>query len=215
MRYYVDRGTEVRSENAALPVSQIGKYFADYLRSLAPVSHSADYGTGKGRYVETILETSKRLDVVDSTVQLERKQKFAGKSSTLMDEYKNTNSVSVLSIKQFLDSPEKYDRVFILNVLPVIPIPSIRRNILLRCRSKLKQEGELVIAVNYRNSEFTKSIVSPQSRPHRDGYLINGLRGHYFITLMAPPIVEQMLEELVLRTIDRTRIDGTMIYRAV
>ena len=69
MRYRV-RHIVIKSENAAKPASQKSEYCESVIRALPSVKTSFDFGCGKLRYLNVILETTEILMVVDSEIQL-------------------------------------------------------------------------------------------------------------------------------------------------
>jgi len=214
VRYFVNHGIEVRTENAALPINQLSQPVVSKLRSLPNVRLCADYGTGKGRYAPFLAEQADQLHLVDSLIQNRREQRFGPLYQTLEERYASDNAQHSISIKQFIENGPIYDRVALLNVLPVIPIPSISSAVLQRCCSALKEGGQLCVTVNYRNSEYTKSIRSDAARPYRDGHLVAGYRGHFFFRLMPPPCVDENLSALKFEIEEKLRIEGTMLYLA-
>lgn len=214
MRYFVDGGTEVRTENAALPINQLSSPIVEILRALPRVGRCADYGTGKGRYVPFLADNADELHLVDSTIQLERKQRFGKDYHSLEKRYQEHNSVSLMNTKQFIEAGPKYARVALLNVLPVIPIQAIADEVLKRCCRAVNVGGEICVAVNYRNSEYTKSIRSDAAKPYQGGYLIHGYRGHFFLRLLTPPYIDERLNALNFEIEERIRIEGTMLYIA-
>lgn len=214
MRYFVDRGTEVRTENAALPINQLSSRVVEILRALPHVAQCADYGTGKGRYAPFLVNNAEKLHLVDSTIQSQRKQRFGGDYQSLEERYRESNAISVINTKQFIDEGANYDRVALLNVLPVVPIAAIAEEVLKRCCRAVKVGGEICVAVNYRNSEYKKSIESDAAKSYQGGYLIDGYRGHYFLRLLPPPYIDERLNALNFEIEERVRIEGTVLYIA-
>lgn len=214
MRYYcTPNRIEIRSENAALPWSQTGKGAISYLNNLEKVDRAADYGCGKCRYHNHILERTNTLTLIDSTIQLNRDQILGDEKNNVKSLFDGKNSVQVINKKEFFSSPDRYDRIFIWNVLPIIPFPSVRRNILLKAKSKLSNNGSIELAVNYRNSEYTKSINSVKSFPFKDGYIVKGLRGAYFLSLLNPVLLRSEIQIAGLVVINQFRVDGTIYFR--
>jgi len=74
MRYEIVSGVVIKTENAAKPASQSSGFLKSLLGTLPRVSTSIDYGCGKLRYLDAILEKTDFLTLVDSEIQLSRIQ---------------------------------------------------------------------------------------------------------------------------------------------
>jgi hypothetical protein len=112
----------IKSENAAKPASQKSAYCESIIRALPSVKTTFDYGCGKLRYLDVILNTTEVLVIVDSEIQLTREQQLLGNMKrSIRDAYKGVNRVAVLNSAEFRVLDEKFDRGFCLNVLPCNP----------------------------------------------------------------------------------------------
>ena len=66
MRYEIEPGIVVKTENAAKPESQGSTFLRSLLADLPHVYASVDFGCGKLRYCDAILEKTDILAIVDS-----------------------------------------------------------------------------------------------------------------------------------------------------
>jgi SAM-dependent methyltransferase len=192
MHYKLAPGIIVKSENAAKPDTQASAFVKTLLADLSPVSSTFDYGCGKLRYKSAILKSTETLTLVDSKIQLSRKQKLLGKDNTIFDLAQRSNHLSAQTIEQFESSPTVYDRGFCINVLSVVPFKSVRRSILQNIRDKLRPGASCLFAVQYRNSDFTRMRRMENARQWRDGFLIDSLRGFSFYGLIPPDGLKKM-----------------------
>jgi hypothetical protein len=68
MHYEIRPGIVVKTENAAKPETQSSAFLKSLLADLPPVSASVDFGCGKLRYCDAILERTDSLAIVDSEI---------------------------------------------------------------------------------------------------------------------------------------------------
>lgn len=186
MRYRLPGGTILRAENAAKPASQRSEYLDAIIRGLPPVESSVDYGCGKLRYLNAMLETSERVDLVDSEVQLARLQILDGSKTTIRSLIGSSNRISAFNTVEFASQVGGYDRGFCINVLSAIPYSFARRNALRLLRHSLRQGAECLFVVQYRNSDFTRMASLPYARKWQDGILLKSWRGSSFYALISP-----------------------------
>jgi len=83
VHYKIARDVVIKTENAAKPNSQGSRYLKALIANLEPVACSFDYGCGKLRYQEAILETTDTLALVDSEIQLARLQTIRGRQTSI------------------------------------------------------------------------------------------------------------------------------------
>src|SRR5262249_55665258 len=88
MRYKLESGIEIRTENAAKPESQASKFLLDLITRLPNVASTFDYGCGKLRYQRAIADTTDTLAVVDSEIQLSRLQVLHRKKTSIRKMFK-------------------------------------------------------------------------------------------------------------------------------
>ena len=106
MRYRLPGGILIRTENAAKPEAQASLGLSSYIEGLAPVVKSFDYGCGKLRYVKPILSTTDTLTIVDSEIQLGRRQIVFGNETTIREMVRSSNRLSATNVTEFAQSPE-------------------------------------------------------------------------------------------------------------
>lgn len=193
MRYRITSKIEVRSENAAKPYSQSSRFLRRIIAGLPQVSTTFDYGCGKLRYYNDIVETTNTLSVVDSNIQITRQQLIFGRKSSITEYFDLSNRVSVLDLERFAERPSKFERGFCINVLSVIPFYVDRRKLLGTIFEKLQTGGECLFVVQYRNSDFSRMSKLPNARKWRDGFLIDSYRGYSFYGLISPDKLSKMV----------------------
>lgn len=186
MHYEVTRGIVVKTENAAKPEAQSSAFLKLMLGELPYVSKSLDFGCGKLRYCDAILERTDSLAIVDSEIQLSRMQTLKGTKSTIRDITRRSNRIRVYNDTDFRQLNEEFDRAFCINVLSAIPFITKRRQVMEMIRSQLRPNAACLYVVQYRNSDFNRMRSMPNARSWRDGFLIDSLRGFSFYGLISP-----------------------------
>lgn len=210
MRYKLRSDIIIRSENAAKPEAQASAYLERIIADLEPVSSSFDYGCGKLRYQNAILHSTETLALVDSEVQLSRKQMLRGTFTSIRDAVQGSNRASAYNTAQFARLPYGFDRGFCINVLSVIPFLSVRQRIVLLIREKLRPGGTCLFVVQYRNSDFDRMRRLRNARPWRDGFLINSLRGFSFYGLISPQVLAALVRKADFEIVDRKLNEGSV-----
>jgi SAM-dependent methyltransferase len=193
MRYKLAPDIEIRTENAAKPEGQASRFLLELLSNLGHVGSTFDYGCGKLRYQTAIAETTDTLAIVDSEVQLSRRQILRGEKTSIRNIYEQTNRVQVYSDLQFQEINARFDRGFCINVLSVIPFRVRREQVLQSIHGKLRRGGECLFVVQYRNSHFARMRQMPNAKPWLDGFVIDSLRGYSFYGLISPNQLELSL----------------------
>jgi hypothetical protein len=84
MRYKV-RDLEIRTENAAKPISQASQGVLSWIAAQDLIEDALDYGCGKLRYAGALAEKCRRLTLVDSSEQLCRLQLIAEERTTVKE----------------------------------------------------------------------------------------------------------------------------------
>lgn len=210
MHYELPGGRLVKSENAAKPASQRSRYLTSLLRALPTVERTLDYGCGKLRYRQDLLQATEHLTVVDSEVQISRTQILDGKRTTIRNLLRASNSTAVFNPAEFSHSSGLYDRAFCINVLSAIPVVETRRNLLQQILKKLKPGASCLFVVQYRNSDFTRMAALPNAEAWEDGFLINSLRGYSFYALISPAALTKMLCEAGFNISSQRHHDGSV-----
>jgi SAM-dependent methyltransferase len=210
MHYNLPGGRLVKSENAAKPAPQPSRFLIEMIGKLPLVNNSVDYGCGKLRYSEVLLQTTELLAVVDSEIQVSRQQVLRGTFGSIRDFFHGSNRVSVFSTTEFDDSHGSYDRAFCLNVLSAIPLLEVRQRVLDQILRKLKPGACCLFVVQYRNSDFTRMSKLPTAEPWQDGFLINSLRGYSFYALISPRALAEMVETAGFAVVSQHLNEGSV-----
>ncbi|NTG74481.1 class I SAM-dependent methyltransferase [Agrobacterium rhizogenes] len=210
MHYSLPGGKVVKSENAAKPASQTSKYLTALVTNLPPVNRTLDYGCGKLRYCEPLLQTTEHLSVVDSEVQISRQQTLQGNRTSIRDIFRGSNRISVFSTSEFAHSPGLYERAFCINVLSAIPVPNERQELLDQILRKLEPNAGCLFVVQYRNSDFTRMASLPIAEPWHDGFLLKSLRGYSFYALISPKALAEMIERAGFKLVSQRLHDGSV-----
>lgn len=214
MHYKIAPGVIIKTENAAKPVQQASKYLTAYIANLTPVLESFDYGCGKLRYQNAILETTDTLAVVDSEIQLSRTQAICRKYTTIRSFVERSNRVMAYSVEEFECLAQVWDRAFCINVLSTIPFYSVRQKVINLIRNKLRSGGECLFVLQYRNSDFTRMKKMPNARKWRDGFLLDSLRGFSFYALISPESLKRMVTKAGFEILDSKLNDGSVYLYA-
>src|ERR1700730_9054499 len=116
MHYEIRPGIVVKTENAAKPESQSSAFLKSLLADLPHVAASVDFGCGKLRYCDAVLDKTDIWAIVDSEIQLSRIQILKGKRSTMREAVGCSNRIRVYNDLEFAKSNEEFDRAFCINV---------------------------------------------------------------------------------------------------
>jgi hypothetical protein len=209
MHYKLSSGIEIRTENAAKPESQPSKFLLDLIGNLSHVHSSFDYGCGKLRYQRAISDTTDRLAIIDSEIQLSRSQRLREKEISIRNVFKQSNRIEVYNDLEFQKLAAQFERGFCINVLSVIPSYARRRQVLNLIRQRLVPNGECLFVVQYRNSDFSRMSKMPNAKPWLDGFLIDSLRGYSFYGMISPNRLARSLKHARFRIREMTLNEGS------
>jgi hypothetical protein len=193
MRYRVSGDKVIRSENAAKTHHQKSKELVRLIEALPHVARSLDFGCGKLRYLSNLIETTDHLYVTDSDVQLGRDQRLFGVNTSIRQLARGSNAWAILPLNELYSGILTFDRIFCLNVLQVIPSPRLRQKILNRLSDLLELGGEIVLVVQYRNSDFSRMRKMPSASAFEDGMLLTFSRGVSFYGFIKPAVLKEMV----------------------
>jgi hypothetical protein len=210
MHYEITPGIVVKTENAAKPESQASAFLKLLLADLPHVTASVDFGCGKLRYCDPILDKTDILAIVDSEIQLSRMQILKGTTSTIRETVSRSNRIQVYNDLEFTTLNGDFDRAFCINVLSTIPLISKRRQIMKVIRSHLRPNGTCLYVVQYRNSDFHRMRSMPNARSWRDGFLIDSLRGFSFYGLISPDSLISMARKAGFAICQVRRNEGSV-----
>ncbi|WP_162943926.1 MULTISPECIES: methyltransferase domain-containing protein [unclassified Rhizobium] len=200
----------MKSENAAKPATQSSKFLTTLVANLSPVNRTLDFGCGKLRYYEPLLQTTEHLSLVDSEVQISRQQTLQGNRTSIRDIFRGSNRISVFSTIEFAECPDLYERAFCINVLSAIPVPSERQRLLAQILCKLEPNAGCLFVVQYRNSDFTRMAKLPAAEPWYDGFLLKSLRGYSFYALITPQALAEMVDQAGFHIVSQQLHDGSV-----
>lgn len=210
MRYYVRHGIEIRTENSAKPSKQSSTFIEGEIRNLCKVESSVNYGAGKLRFLDAMTAVSNVVTLVDSEIQIERKQNLLERHhSNYYDVIRNKNNINSKNVRQFIDEDTIYDRAYCLNVLAIVPFPSIRKDIFLRCFKKLRSGGDMIVVNRWRNSDFDNIRARDSARELNGGILIKSYRGYGYYYQMKSDEAEKLGTATGFLVRSLKRKDGT------
>ena len=172
MRYKIKR-IEIRSENAAKPMSNAAAPLVSWLSSRPFTPSALDFGCGKLRYTHYLADRSKRLGVVDSDVQLNRLQTINGEYTSVKAYIeKRWLGCMIHELKAFWKNPlHDYHFVLCANVLSAIPCPKARARSLRSIHAALSENGQVLFVNQHTNSYFTEARENPNAVTHLDGWI--------------------------------------------
>ena len=207
MRYRV-MNLEIRSENAAKPASQPASAVIKWIQCQSVVRNALDLGCGKLRYAQYLAEKCKHLSLVDSQIQIERRQIIGNFRTTVRDYAKAKWPHSkVYAIEDFWDKTNrKYGLVLCANVISAIPSRRIQTNMLRNVLRILNKRGRLLVVNQFTNSYFSKVINSCKAIPHLDGYILKSKRGYYYYGLLPEMKMSKILSQCGFVIIKKWRI---------
>lgn len=214
MRYKFRGNVILRTENAAKPASQASKYLSSMIQALPTVESSVDYGCGKLRYLGPMLETSGRLTLVDSEIQLSRMQKVHGSVTDIRSWVASSNRISVFNTEDFALKGGTFDRGFCINVLSAIPYVFARINAVRLLSRSLKEGGECLFVTQYRNSDFSRMANLPYAKIWNDGILLNSLRGYSFYAFISPIQLASLVSKAGFEVKETILNEGSVYLRA-
>ena len=210
MRYEIGPGIVVKTENAAKPESQGSTFLKSLLAHLPHVYASVDFGCGKLRYCDAILEKTDIMAIVNSETQLSRMQILKGVKSTIRETVGHSNRIQIYNDLEFAKLNGDFDRAFCINVLSAVPLISKRRQIMEVIRSHLRPNGTCLYVVQYRNSDFNRMRSMSNARSWRDGFLIDSLRGFSFYGLISPDALISMAKKAGFAVCHIRRNEGSV-----
>ena len=180
----------IESELAAKSVLQPNQNVLNYISNVPSFYTVLDYGCGKLRYTLPLSKRVKKVVAIDSAEQIKKLQIINGQR-TYLSEVKIDN-VSICALEDSEWRTESYDLVLCTNVLSAIPFESIREEVLRNAYSVLKENGQLYITVQYRNSYFSQYDQRQDVEKFEDGWLIlkNKQRGMFYAPLDSDYIVK-------------------------
>ncbi|MCJ7729034.1 MAG: class I SAM-dependent methyltransferase [Sedimentisphaerales bacterium] len=206
MRYTL-KNIEIRTENTAKPRTQASKVVIEWIKAQPNAKSVLDLGCGKLRYTAYLAEKCEHLGLVDSKLQIGRRQ-MLGKSYSTVSDYapKIWPNSEVYSIEEFWEKPRRrYDLVLCANVISAIPSREARVKTLesiLRCLTK---RGRVLFVNQCANSYFTKMANSKKARSYLDGYILHTSRGNYYYGILPEAKMRRILWRCGFKVINSWR----------
>ena len=114
------------------------------------------------------------LTLVDSSMQLDRKQVIGGRETTVRQVVKEIYSTArIETVLEFeAGARPKFDFALCSNVLSAIPTKAGRSRALVAVRRRLKATGSLLVVNQHTNSSYTELAHREDSVEHLDGWLV-------------------------------------------
>ncbi|HAV1655968.1 class I SAM-dependent methyltransferase [Enterobacter hormaechei] len=192
LNYKID-GITIRSENAAKPHTMPSGYLCNYIKNSKKNGRALDFGCGKLRYSEQLVNKFNVVTFLDSRKQLERVQIIRGIKTTIPEyvanNYKNSNAVPFENVDKITD---QYDFILCANVLSAIPCKTTIYKIISSIRELLKSDGEAMIVNQYKSSYFKKY---ESGIKHLHGYIYQNFRNASYYGLLDERVVSEICLE--------------------
>lgn len=217
--HYRIRGKIIASELAAKSPSQASVPLEAFLKTHDKVARAADYGCGKLRYVSALVKMAASVTLVDSSIQLDRKQMIDGNETTVRQLAKQQwPTIRIETICEFEgNSSPKFDFVLCANVLSAIPSKKARSKALAAIKRRLKTSGILLVVNQHTNSHFSQVARRKNTVKYLDGWLaprndsasyfgiINTKKTSQILKMEGFNVIEQWIEGQSNYAIARTR----------
>jgi 2-polyprenyl-3-methyl-5-hydroxy-6-metoxy-1,4-benzoquinol methylase len=196
MHYEVD-GKLISSELTARPRPLASRSLMAFLSTFSRVERVADYGCGKLRYASQLAAMAESLTLVDSDVQLERRQIIDGKPATVRTLARRLwPLVEIETITEFRSNKcPKFDFVLCANVLSAIPDEAARADALSAIRYRLKTTGSLLVVNQHTNSYYSQVARRKDVVRHLDGWLAPRNSSASYYGILDKKKTSQILEE--------------------
>lgn len=210
--HYIVNNCLIKSENAALSSKQKNSQIISFINELQYCDNILDYGCGKCRYSKLLYSKTRKLTLVDSEIQLSRKQIIDGEKTTIYDYAKTTLSGSdIYNIENINMIMDTFNFILCSNVLSAVPNYDDRMTLLNNIFNLLDGTGRALISVQYRNSYFKSYKTNPNAIKHYDGWIIKNRNSYSFYGLIKPETLIQMCTNVGL-VVDRKLIKDGFVY---
>ncbi|EGB9092105.1 class I SAM-dependent methyltransferase [Escherichia coli] len=168
-------------------------YLCKQIESTNKNGNALDFGCGKLRYSEQLVNKFETVTFLDSRRQLERVQIIRGVQTTIPDyvinNYKNAKIVSYENIDKITNH---YDFILCANVLSAIPCESTIHKVLSAIRELLKSDGEALIVNQYKSSYFKRY---ERGIKHLHGYIYQNSRNAFYYGLLDVDTVSKICSD--------------------
>ena len=201
----------IKSENAATSTLQTNSNVLSYISSLPTGIIALDYGCGKCRYSKQLNQKTSKLVLVDSEVQIRRKQTIHGKLLTVFQFAEHSlENAKAYALEDETWKKEKYDFILCTNVLSAIPSIDERYTVLKNISQLLAKDGISFISVQYRNSYFLSYDSAPNAKRFEDGWIIKKGNSYTFYGIITPNKIVEMCEQSGLHIIKQIKKNGSV-----
>lgn len=189
MNYEIN-GITIRSENAAKPHTMPSNYLCNYIKSSVKNGRALDFGCGKLRYSEQLIDKFEAVTFLDSRKQLERVQIIRGVQTTIPEYVANNyNKANVVPFESMDKITLHYDFILCANVLSAIPCESTIDKIISGIRGLLKEDGEALIVNQYKSSYFKRYEIGIK---HLHGYIYQNSHNASYYGLLDETLVSKI-----------------------
>jgi|BioPla2DNA2_1021312.scaffolds.fasta_scaffold04554_5 SAM-dependent methyltransferase len=215
MHYLID-GLCVESELAARATLCPNKHVLKYISEIPVCSVVLDYGCGKMRHTIPLSKQVACVYAVDSKEQIHKIQTI-NEIRTSVYEYSKqyASNIFVYDAKCSEWKNVKYDRVLLTNVLSAVPFYDTRIDILENIYSVLKDDGEVLITTQYRNSDYSKYKFRTSCQRYYDGWLMRRSESKYaFYGLVTPESIVELCSAVGLVVSGIKKSDGSVYVKA-
>ncbi|MEQ5399410.1 class I SAM-dependent methyltransferase [Providencia rettgeri] len=197
---YIVNGVTIRSENAAKPHTMPSGYLCNYIEQRAESGRALDFGCGKLRYSEQLINKFDEVTFLDSKKQLERIQIIRGVKTTVTEYVsKNYKKANAISFEELEKNSTQYDFILCSNVLSAIPCKLTIDKVLSNIKILLNENGEALIVNQYKSSYFKKYESGIR---HLYGYIYKNAHNSFYYGLLNEDIVANICIENGLSVID-------------
>ena len=199
MHYRVD-GYVIRSENAAKPATLASRYVVSLLQEFCPIGRALDFGCGKLRYSVHLQMISQALTLVDSEIQLSRRQVICDRTTSIREfAVSNWPGVRVLNHLEFRRPSGRFDFILCANVLSAVPHRRTRRQIVSDLADRLNSRGMCLFVCQYTNSYFFEQMADRTVRKYADGFIKGRPQNASFYGLIRPEALRKLVEACGMR----------------
>ena len=188
---YTVSGNLIRSHNTAKSHTQQSQAVVDYLNSQEPVKSALDFGCGKLRYSDVIVDLCERATFVDSQIQISRTQVIRGEKTTVATYVtRQYPHCKVVAYENLAQNSCRYDFIICTNVLSAIPCKKTLHEVLAHMRRLLRSKGKAVFVNQHCNSYFKKY---EKGKRHLYGYLFSGRNRVSYYGILGPHEMKALL----------------------
>lgn len=208
--HYTLNNIVIKSENTAKSSKQKNQIIVDYISRMKFCDSILDYGCGKCRYTRLLSSKANDIYLLDSQIQIKRKQIIEGQYTSVLEYANEFANVSVISVETFQClNNRSFDFILCTNVLSAVPYIEERKRILINIKRLLSKSGIALISVQYRNSYFKTYVENKENFPYEDGWIIKKGNSYSFYGMIYPDALYSLCKEVGLKVVDQINYDGS------